>query len=723
MKKILILVLSIVYVPSFSQNSWEVVSYSDEIGFIRRTCNAVEKIRERGFGKRSLAESECPDTGLPVYTLALEGEDIISPYTGRKYKQGPTGYFGPKSRNEKGEISSFGGDPLKYDLDPATATLLKNPRDKKALAFVSIPGNMIQQYHFGATNWTRFYGLLNNQMDQKWKKSFQESVGSYSERRRPSDGAREHAPLSKSYNLVGFPEETSGMLGGGFKDGGTENHKIMWRTSALVYADLFPEDAKISGYAVPEVKKIVSDMFRIFFSKVLQVGNGEYDSHIYYPHSIYALLNMYDFSTTTENKEMAKFMLDYDLATYGLKNVDNTIAGAQKRGYLSGEQPSEMETLMWAYTDNGTKNMTGANIHLHQATSTYRPNKVVLNIMKNNVKKPYQVFMSRPSYHMNIKNAFQESYFRSESYGLGNVAMTMVDNPNQQVIWSLVAEGKHGPLCFGGQQPFRLAPAGHSQYSQTAHNKRSLVLISGNSAEKPKRELTEEEQSRYGNAKERLSIISLPKIKNKEMLKEYFSKAQLSASSWLFVPKTVDKVIEKNGKIFIEANNTFIVVYPLSDYEWIKFEDWNFADKAEIADINGNLQTYNILTVNGEFSGYIIDSAERGDYESIDNFMTKVLSEERILDSGFAKVGKIGYKTLEDDFLDVEYQPTGLRARFFINKKFVDYEKWAGGAVYDSPYVKVKDGRMYVNDGVDAYQVSFKNGKPVYSAVNLLFTK
>lgn len=719
MKKLLLVISGTLFLPYslFSQNNWEVASYKEEPGYIKRTCNAVEKLSERGFGQLSLAQSKCPDTGLPVYTWALEGEEIISPYTGRKYKQGPTGYFGPKARNEKGEITAFGGDPLKYDLDPVTATLLKEPMDEKALAFVSIPGNMIQQYHFGATNWARFYGLLHNQMDEKWKSRFQEIVGTYSELRRPSDGAREHAPLSRPYNLVGFPEEKEGVLGGGFVEGGTENHKMMWRTSALVYAELFSRDAKISGYSTTDVKRLVPEMFTTFFNKVLQVGNGEYDSHIYYPHSVYGLLNLYDFSLTPEYKEMAKFMLDYDLATYGLKMVDNTIAGAQKRGYLSGRQPSEMETLTWAYTGQGSKDMSEAKIHLHQATSAYRPNRVISNILSNKVKMPYQAFMTRPSYHMNVKNAFQESFFRSQSYGLGNVAMTMVDNPNQQVVWSLVAEGRNGPLCFGGQQPFRLAPAGHSQYSQTAHSKRTLVLISGNSADKPQRMLSSEEISRYDNTQEKLLTLPLPQIKSKETLKEYFSKARLAAASWLYIPKAVNRIIEKEGKIFIEANNTFIAVFPLAGYEWINSADWNLDEKTDLAEIHGYLNDYYILSVNGLYSGYIVDSAEKSDYVSIEKFIDVVLSEDRLSLSGFERDGSVKYRNIEGDELSVWYQPTGLRAKYAVNNRLVDYEKWAGGAVYDSPYVKVKDGKMYINDGVEGYQITFKGGKPEYKQV------
>jgi hypothetical protein len=123
----------------------------------------VERIAAHGFGVRSLAPSKCPDTRAAVKTWAVEGETIISPYTGRAYIQGPTGYFGPKSRNEKGEIIAFGGDPLKYDLPPATATMILNPNDQQARGFLSIPGNMRQQYHFACKNWARFYPIDEKQ--------------------------------------------------------------------------------------------------------------------------------------------------------------------------------------------------------------------------------------------------------------------------------------------------------------------------------------------------------------------------------------------------------------------------------------------------------------------------------------------------------------------------------------------------------------------------------
>jgi len=65
----------------------------------------------------------------------------LSPYTGRKYVQGTTDYFGPKKRNEQGEIIKFGGDPLKRDLPPAMAYLLLHPKDGATQDYLSISGS------------------------------------------------------------------------------------------------------------------------------------------------------------------------------------------------------------------------------------------------------------------------------------------------------------------------------------------------------------------------------------------------------------------------------------------------------------------------------------------------------------------------------------------------------------------------------------------------------
>jgi len=64
-----------------AQKVWESSTYPDEAGFNARMAPMLERIAAKDFGKRSLALSKCPDTGLPVKTWAVEGEDIIFPYS------------------------------------------------------------------------------------------------------------------------------------------------------------------------------------------------------------------------------------------------------------------------------------------------------------------------------------------------------------------------------------------------------------------------------------------------------------------------------------------------------------------------------------------------------------------------------------------------------------------------------------------------------------------
>ena len=268
---ILLLFLQLLILSVSAQKPYEVASYPDESGFQLRTKNALTILADKGFGKISLSFSRCPDTGLPVYRFAIEGEEIISPYTGKKYKQPATDYFAAKQRNDQGEITAFGGDPLKYDLPPATACMLLGLKMKEVKSFLSIPGNLSQQYHFAAKNWVRFYALLADSMGDAWKLKLQHAAANYNELTRVSDDGKKWLSLSYPHNLVG---QNGYLLGGNAIDGGTENHKIMWRTSGLLYAQLFPETAKISGIPAPKAAQLTKEILRDFLKKLLISGNG-----------------------------------------------------------------------------------------------------------------------------------------------------------------------------------------------------------------------------------------------------------------------------------------------------------------------------------------------------------------------------------------------------------------------------------------------------------------
>lgn len=725
---IIILALNSLFInKSIAQKFFETSNYPDEEGFQQRIAPMPERIAELGFGQRSLAISKCPDTGLSVKTWAMEGETIISPYTGRSYIQGPTGYFGPKARNEKGEITAFGGDPLKYDLPPATAALLLNQEVDRAKAFLGVPGNLRQQYHFACKNWARFYPLLADEMGDEWKKKFYHWVGNYSESRRPSDGGGEWLDLSKNHNLVGEPGE---LLGGNTIDGGTENHKTMWRTSALLYAQLFPDSVKISGYLTEEAEKLTKEMLVDYAKRILQTGNGEYDSQVYYPHSIEGFLNLYDFSPDEETRQLAKFLLDYYFATYGLKVIDGTIAGAQKRGYLAQNNPGEMEIMQWAFFNHTSRKMDDVHTQIQQTTTSYRPNKVICDITTKNIPLPFEAKMSRPFYHMDRAHAFAETFYCSNTYAMGNIQMTIVDNPNQQMVWSLVAEGTDGPLCFSGGHPMRRSTSGHSPYTQTLQSKGTLILLTAPTKIIPGADtliaslhskivranlwhLPETEQgedfelkNRQKYGKQPLKPVKPISGEKAEDFQKFWQNNQGAACSWFYYPAKL-KPIYKKGIWLIEANQTFVAVIPLTE----KSERIAPADSL-VKQMDGSaarfFYEYHLLHFPGEISGYIIETGEKEEFGTLENFQAFLKKKTKINFSKHSENPEVEYISIAGEKVRMKYIPEKLRCEAVINVNKINWDNFTGGAVYDSPFVKVKNGKLEVSNGMQSYSVKFE---------------
>ncbi len=735
MKKLFTILLLSFIIGNSNAQPWSDKTYPDENGYQQRIKGVLPKIAAKGFGIRSLAVSKCPDTGLPVRVWAVEGDDIISPYTGRKYKQGSTDYFGPKARNEKGEISAFGGDPLKYDLPPATATLLLNPENAAARAFLSIPGNLRQQYHFACKNWARFYPLLADQMSEQWRSDFWSHVASYAEGRRPSDGpSREWLTLTNKHNLVGQPGQ---LLGGNPLDGGTENHKTMWRTSGLLYSQILPDTCRVSGYPAKEAEKLTKDMIRDYLKRLLLTGNGEYDSQIYYPHSIEGFLNLYDFSPDEETRLLAKFALDYYFVTYGLKVIDGTIAGAQKRGYLANGIAGEMETMLWAYFNNTSRDMSREVLTIQQATTKYRPNQVIYNIANKNIALPFEARMSRPFYHMDYPHAFAETFYCSNSYAMGNIQMTIVDNPNQQMVWSVVTRGKEMPYCFSGGHPMRGSTSGHSPYNQTLQSKGTLILLTAPTLipaqpdtsiaptySKAKRDnlwlLPKEEQgdnfefkNRMKYASKELTRINPPADNSPAEIERFWNESKGSATSWFYYPKNLSPV-EKDGIFFLETETMLMAVVPISK--------GGFVWAPKIAK-NGNsewhkfFKDYSIIAFPGEVSGYVVETAEKSSYGSIDNFCQALLRKTNLDLSKLSQDKEIIYTSLYGEKLRMVYNPNGLSCSAWINGKKQDWTNHTNGAVYDSPFLKVKNGMMKVSDGKNAYEIDFRKEKPDFKVL------
>ena len=670
-------------------NVWDIETYPDEAGFKARMAGVVESCAADAYARRSQAPSACPDTGLPVFTWALEGEPVISPYTGRRYTQGPTGYFGPKARDAEGRITQFGGDALKYVLPAVTARLMLRPDDAEARAFVSIPGILNQHYHFAAVNWARFLGLVGGRMDPAWHTAFADAVASYRESRHPSDGARQFAnPPRIPFDLVG---EEQGVLGGNPANGGTENHKVMWRTSGLLYAELLGAQACVSGHPAPVAIERTTRVLRDFLQRLLLTGNGEYDSVTYYYYVLLGYLNLFDFTPSPETRLLARMSLDYYLATYGLKMFGGVLVGASKRGFSRGLQLAGTDLLLDGFCPSPCRPSGAAGRpSLHQATTRYRPNRILCNLMAKRVPLPFEARMARPSYHMDQANFAQETFYAHRDFALGSTTLTQSDNPGQQAVWSLAACAGDGPVVIGGSQPRFRSPEGHSPYDQVFQHGSCLVLITAAT-------------TAAGGRLERLPLGMTPS--------DRWAAASQAAETWLYVPRRAAALRVSDDLVLVDAGSAYIAVRSLGD---VPFLLGTPAVAAHDADEDG---PYDVAVFPGEPTGFVLEVEPAARHASLEAFEATVRACTSLDLRDFRASGRVIYRRLAGDTLDVTHDDHGLRCRAAVNGHPVDWDRWAGGNVYDSPYLKVGQGRMVVTDGHDGYEMRADSDTMAYRPV------
>jgi hypothetical protein len=694
-------------------------AYADEAGFRERSRGLLERIARQPYGERSLSPSVCPDTGLPVRVWAVEGEEIISPYTGRRYRQGPTGYFGPKARDADGRISAFGGDPLKFDLPPVTARLLMDPTDARARAFLAIPGNLSQQYHFATSHWARLQGLLGDRLGEEFQGAFRRAVAGYADFRRPSDGAREHAPLEAPFTLVGRPEE---HLGGG----GTENHKIMFRTSALLFAQTFPPGSLISGRSPEDTRAIAGGALRDFARRLFVIGNGEYQSTTYFPHSLQALLNLHDFSPDPESRALARATIDYYLAVYALKVFNGVHTGPKRRGWVEGDRLGEMDTLLWLWAGGAPRYTTvpvdpaDAHVSLHQLTTRYRPDPAIVALAAKQVPLPFEAELSHPDYGMREAGRHLETFYCSTSFALGSVQLDGVNNSGQQTTWSLNVRGTRGSLIFGGGQPRWLSPEGHSPYDQWVQKRGALLFMTGPTEAPPgttaSPTLERIDQLEGPRGYTRLTAFSgpllpadPPEANDLPGLRRYFDGSRSSAATWLWVPRDA-KVHAQGNRFVFEAPETWIVVTPLvAGAFWIDPDPTALA-----ADTGGRhplqrLRDYRVLVVPGTVAGFALEAVERADAPTL----AALAGRGRLsLEGRTAR-----YTSISGDRLELRYQPAALRPDALVNGERLIDRPWAGGGHYAGGPLSIRDGVLRLRTAAGGFDLDFRGESPRWTIV------
>jgi hypothetical protein len=108
----------------------------------------------------------------------------------------------------------------------------------------------------------------------------------------------------------------------------------------------------------------------------------------------------------------------------------------------------------------------------------------------------------------------------------------------------------------------------------------------------------------------------------------------------------------------------------------------------------------------------VLETAEKSSFESLaawDAFLQKSIKL-----NFSAKTKTVNYQSAYNERMEMQYQAAKLRPRAKLNGKYIDFDKYTKGAVYQSPYLTVKNGMMKVSDNESSFTVDFTGNLPIY---------
>lgn len=671
---------------------WSVESYPDETGFRARSAGLLERLAATpDIVTRSMARATCPDTGLVFTTWAVEGETISSPFTGRRFTQGPTGPNGPKQRDAEGRLAAFGGATLADALPPATARILLDHVDapvsiEEVKAFLSIPGALRQQSPFVAANWARFLPLVGDQMSPEWHDAFRQTVAS-----------------------------------GRLANAGSEHERLMSLSTALLYSQWFPEGARVAGLTLSEMGTHAGDALRAYARRLLVTGNGDYQSIERYPRALQPLLNLHDFSPDADTRKLAQAALDVYIAVYALKTLNGVHTGAKRQGWNEGQVLGEMDTLLWLWT-GGQPHYTTARVDrdrtpvsLHALTSSYRPNAALLALASKRVSLPFEAELAYPDPAMQTPGQHLETFYASTHFALGSVQLDHVHDSERQTTWSLNVRTPQGSLLLGGGQPRWLSPGGHSPYDQWIQKRGALLFVSGPTEAKPGEtaplvyvpgslDATSVYSRQAAFSGPRTPVSSAPELQDLPTLEAFFSAAPASAASWLWVPRDAT-LHARNDRFIIETPEAWVLISPLQPGAFlIDPPDRRWLARSRLPAALQRLRDYKILVFPGETNGFALEAVERRNFPVIERLDRATRPRLNGLTAS--------YRSLAGDDLTLRYQPSELRPSARINEQDIDWSTWAAGGHVASPPLTIKDGVFTLKTDDGAYSLDYTGEIP-----------
>lgn len=536
-----------------------------------------------------------------------------------------------------------GGDPGKYLPLHAMARLILDPEDEQARHFMNDERSPREHYHFAALNWSRFWPLFGEQvLTEQTRRRFRENF--------------------RRYNYL--------------SQGGTENHKTQWWTSANVLPHFVGEGTNNLGKE--ETLDRAREILRNYTRGLFAAGKGEWDSSTYLMFDAHGLMNIYDFSPDPEARRIAKAALEWKIAAYALKYTDGVFTAPNQRGFASGPFHSIADQtgfLWWG----GNRELTAADTRgfryaMHAATSTWRPNRVITNIATRNVEGlPVEQRNTKPNYWHGHNatprpGATHETVFIHPRFTMGSL---WNGHASQHTRFQVVVSSPGGGVVFHG---------GHPRRSDHNSNKIGIGFQDG----------TGRFLQSVQSGPVYLAMVRAPEEEE-------------HAYAYFHIPEGLEPRESGAWHVF-DVDGIHVAVRPLLG---------GTERGATPGDRRGN--TRPLLKFPGHDTGFLVWVLDSG--ENMDERLAAVQLDT----SRFSDEGRITLNIPEVAEIAAEFNPApqgdnhGNRAaRAVINGEPVDLSTWD---IYGGPLVTQTPGVLTVSDGREAYRITFTGDLPEFEVL------
>jgi len=439
-------------------------------------------------------------------------------------------------------------------------------------------------------------------------------------------------------------------------EGGTENHKFMHRASGLALMDG-------SGWPVgdPSSEATNEAWLRSELDKFLTIGQGEFHSSIYYGYSIGGLLNLYDFARNPELKELAKGFLDWYATNMALRLSWGTAGGAESRGFDRNTWDSGLTAVAWMWWGDGSEGDGLAVVEgmedkhawlaLPAALSSYRPPAHLRALARKQIPLPFEMRASHPAYYSYDKsNRLWEIFYVTEDYSLGTlleparIYQVTGTIRAQYATYKLVVRGAEGNdnavVSLGGTYHTDLA-TGRTPGDQYLQKRGAVIYQS---------------------------------ILNQKDLE-----AGVPARSHLVIPAGYGEPLRYKDWYIWRIENVWLCARA-----WADEVVWEAVENPTYHVTTDKDLEFDALAAKGTQTAWVTDVARVAEYPTFES-LTAALEETAVDDRSWEREGRLGYRSLAGDRLEMTYRRDGSIGEGVINGEKRVLEKWP---VLESPYVR-----------------------------------